>query len=159
MRNKESGFTPPLKSAAKYLRKAQPSSRAGFIALIATIVISSLLVATAFTLSMTSFFARSSLLENEYKERSIALAEACVDEALLRLANNPSYDPIVAADGVMSVGASTCTITSVQHDFPIAGQETIKTKGIFQHSVTNIQVVAHNIDLSIVSWIEIPFIP
>ena len=121
----------------------------GFIALIATIVIASLLVAVAFRLSMTNFFARLSLLENEYKERSNALAEACADTALLKRATNSGY----IGNETIPVGSSACSI------FPIVlvgGNITIQTKGIFQHAVTNINIVANNTNLSIVSWTEIP---
>ena len=123
--------------------------QSGFIALIATVVISSMLVATAFTLSMTSFFARSTLLESEYKERSIALAEACVDTALLKRANDSSY----SGSETIPVGTDSCSIFPI---VSVSGQITIKTKAIFRNSVTNMQVVANDSDLSIASWGEVP---
>ena len=63
----------------------------GFVALITAIILSFILIIVTTTLNQTSFFTRSILLDSEYKERGAALAEACVDVARLKLANDPLY--------------------------------------------------------------------
>ena len=124
----------------------------GYIALIATIVIFSLLTAIAVTLSMTSFFVRSTLLESEYKERSIALAEACADTALLKRAANPAY----VGNEIIPVNPASCTILPIITGPPLPpGEIGIKTKAIFQNAVTNMCVVANDTDLAIISWREV----
>jgi hypothetical protein len=134
------------------------NSNGGFIALITAIVISILLISITFTLSFASFFGRFNILSSEFKEKSSGLAEACVDVALLKLANDPSYGPMAGGDIVM-IGSDSCKIISVQQGTPVAGQLTIKTQAVFHDSYTNIKVVANSSNLSIVSWEEVPVLP
>lgn len=128
----------------------------GYIALISTIIISVLLLTITTALSFSGFFVRFNVLGSEYKERSNGLAEACGDEALLKLANDPGY---IGPDLNWPVGSDHCDIISVQSDIPAVGQSTILTKGNFQGSITNLKIIVNSTDLSIVSWEEIPCIP
>ena len=117
----------------------------GFVALITAIILSAILLIVTTTLNQTSFFTRSILLDSEYKERSAALAEACVDVARLKLANNPTYP---GNEPSIPVGSELCEIK------PISGN-TIEAKGIYRESVTNLRVIFNPSDISIVSWEEI----
>lgn len=125
----------------------------GFIALISAIIISAVLITITFTLSASSFFTRFNILSSEFKERSAALAEACGDIALLKLAQVPTY----SGNETVTIGSDTCSI------FPIppatGGQITVSAKAIFQRVVTNIKIVANTADLSIISWEEMPNLP
>ena len=121
----------------------------GFIALMTAIVFSFVLMITAATLSQTSFFSRAEILDAEYKERSSALAEACVDTALLKLAVDPSY----TGPETVSVGSDTCEIVSV------TGLDTIRTRAEFppgtnQAAATNLEVQVDASNLSVISWNE-----
>ncbi|MBI4050590.1 MAG: hypothetical protein HY396_01295 [Candidatus Doudnabacteria bacterium] len=121
----------------------------GFIALMSAIIVSVLLIAITFTLSFTGFYSRFNVLDSEYKERSIGLAEACADTALLKKATDPAY----TVPETINVGTDTCDIISVADN---GTQVTIKTRAVFQKSFTNIEVVANSDDLSIISWDECP---
>src|SRR3989344_619469 len=90
------------------LKKHQKDS--GFVALITAIILSVILLVVTITLSQTSFLTRSILLDSEFKERSTALAEACVDVAILRISMTPGYS---ATNEDVSIGTETCTIVSV----------------------------------------------
>ena len=92
----------------------------GYVALMAAIVIMLLLILLSTTLSLTGFFARFDILNAEYKERSIALAEACGDSALINLANNPAYVPPAGGDYV-AVNNDKCEIVSISP--PAGGQD------------------------------------
>lgn len=59
------------------------------------IVISAVLLMVAVTGSFTGFFARSNILDSELKKRSEAAAGACADQAILLLANDPSYSATI----------------------------------------------------------------
>jgi hypothetical protein len=120
----------------------------GFIALISAIIISLLLLTIVVALNLTGFLGRFNILDSEYKERSVSLAEACVDTALLNLANNLNYT------GPVNIGVDTCNILTVQANTPVAGQTTVKTKAIFQKATTNLEIVVNSSDLSVVSWKE-----
>ena len=125
----------------------------GFIALISAIIISVLLLVITVTVSMTGILARFSVLDAESKERSIALAEACADNAILKLATNIDY-ALLATDHNIPVGSDTCDIVSISPAPPRSGLITIKTQGIFNKAYTNIKAVIDSDDFTISSWGE-----
>lgn len=125
----------------------------GFIALITAIALTLILLVVTVTLNQTGFFTRSTLLDAEYKERSSALAEACVDTALLKLAADPTY----TGPDTVAVGSDSCDIISVSP--PGSPTRTIQTRAVFQEAATNLEVVINDSDLSVVSWNELPSFP
>lgn len=124
-------------------------NQSGYIALVSTIIISVLLMAVSFATSSSGFFGRFNILNAEFKERSLALAEACVDTALLKLAQNQSY----AGNENISMGNDQCSVLPIE---TLSGQKIIKTKAIFQSSVTNLKITVQASDLSVISWEEVP---
>ena len=86
----------------KFLTMRVPLYKRGFVALITAIILSLILIVITVTLNQSGFFTRSILVDSENKERSVGLAEACVDVAILRLANDPTY-----AGGAPSVNVGT----------------------------------------------------
>jgi len=123
--------------------------QSGYIALVSSIIISILLLAVTFAVSSNNFSSRFNVLNAEFKERSLALAEACVDTALLKLAQNPSY----SGNESISVGNDQCSILAIE---TLPGQKIIKTKAIFQNSFTNLKITVQASDLSVISWEEVP---
>ena len=61
-------------------------TNSGFIALFSVIIISFVLLIVAVTLNFTGFSGRFNILDSESKERSNALAEACIDSGRLAIA-------------------------------------------------------------------------
>jgi len=127
----------------------QNQQESGFIALITAITLSLILILVAAALNQTEFFTRSAAQDAEYKEKSFSLAEACADEALLKLAANPAY----AGGETIPIDSDTCTVRPID---PTLDPITIETKAAFQDSITNLRVKAKNSDLSVQSWDELP---
>lgn len=125
------------------MRKVKKDS--GFVALITAIILTAILLTITVTLNQTSFFTRGILLDSEYKERSAALAEACVDVARLKLANDLSY----SGNETVNISDSQCRIR------PIASK-VIETTATSSQSVTNLRVIINPSDISVVSWNELP---
>lgn len=132
--------------------------RKGFVALITAIVLSVILMTVTVSLNQVGFLARSEVLDSEYKDRSSALAEACVDTALLKLANDPAYT--VTTPTSVTVGSDTCSIDSVG---TVGTQIAINTSAVFplpsitsQGAFTRLQIVVNSSDLTVVSWNEVP---
>jgi len=119
----------------------------GFIALTSVIVISVLLLAITVRLGFSAFFNRLDVLDSESKERSSALAEACVDTAILNIARNAAYNP---SNQVVAVGSDQCTIVSVTSS---GSQKIIKTQAVINKAYTNLKI-SINSDFSINSWDE-----
>ena len=143
----------------RVLKSVMPRKN-GFIALITAIVLSVILLTVAVALNQIGFLTRSEVLDSEYKNRSFALAEACVDTALLKLAGNPSYS---GGEPSIAVGSDACAIGVVSQNTPSAGQTTINTSAVFpatsvtsQNAVTRLQIIVNSSDLSLISWDEVP---
>jgi len=131
--------------------------QSGYVALMSAIVISFLLIAITVSLGLNGFFGRFNILDSESKERSSALAEACVDAAILDAANG-IYHATPAPP--VPVGSDNCTIVLSQLDAPSPGETLIKTQACINKSFTNIEVVIKSNTFDVISWIELPnFIP
>ncbi|MEK7117846.1 MAG: hypothetical protein AAB861_03680 [Patescibacteria group bacterium] len=126
------------------------NNKKGFVALITAIILSLILIVITVTLNQSGFFTRSIILDSEYKERSVGLAEACVDVALLRLANDPTY---AGGPPAVNIGAEQCNIATIA---PPGTEYRIKTWAVVNSATTNLCVVANTSDLSIKSWNELP---
>lgn len=126
--------------------------QSGFVALMSVIIILAVLLMVSASISFTSFSSRFNVSDAEYKKRSSALAEACLNAELLKLAQGSTY----ANGSIVNVGGDSCTIVST--DYP-SNPTTIKTQGVFppaqpQRSFTNLTVVASSTGLSVISWVE-----
>ncbi len=67
------------------------NSHKGFIALMSAVIISVVLLLTVVTGALSGIFARSNVLDAELKTRSRAVADACLEQARLLIANNSAY--------------------------------------------------------------------
>lgn len=94
----------------------QKQNTRGFIALMSSVIISTVLLGLALTAGASGAFSRFDALNAEYKRVSLALAESCANSALLKIAQNYNYAPAgeVVTIGVDGQGRTeTCTIKSV----------------------------------------------
>ena len=132
------------------------SPQQGFIALMSAIIIATILLLVATTGGLTGIFARGDALDAELKARSVAAADACVDQALLALANDPGYtanpNPVFTLNAL-----DKCTILSVVTAGGLSTTTVRATSGVgATPATTNLQVVAKTHDLIILSWREVP---
>ncbi|MDP3954244.1 MAG: hypothetical protein Q8Q06_02405 [bacterium] len=125
------------------------NNQEGFIALVSAIVISLVLMAIVFSLSFRGFFGRFNLLDSEFKERSIAVAEACGDNALLRLAQDINY----AGSESFDIGDDTCKVLPINN---ILSPRVIYATANVYSAVTNLKITVDEATLSVSSWQEIP---
>lgn len=122
----------------------------GFMALMSAIIISILLLAISLTVSLTGFFSRFNIVDSEFKQRSMTLAEACVDAALLNFAKDPSYNP---SNESVTIGSDQCKIIA---KIVLGAETTFRTQAIVNKSYTNLQVTVHTVSLAIIRWEEVP---
>ncbi len=111
----------------------------GFIALMSAVIISAIIMGILFTVNRTSFYARFDALDGEHKYRANSLAESCASRALLRLAEDYSYDP---SDEVIATDEGSCSIASVLPHSPRTGSSsnlTINTEGSYKNTFSNFQ--------------------
>jgi len=140
-----------------YLKKSAVQHNAGFIALISAIIITVVLLTLVVSVSFTGFFGRFDILGSETKEISQGLAEACIETAIIKHAQDNTYagnnDPI-------PVGENECTIVSIT---PVgSGNILIRAQGKFPKdgllpAFTNLEVELNpSNDYSVVFWTEVP---
>jgi hypothetical protein len=104
----------------------------GFAALISVIIIAAVLMAVTFSLSANAFFLRFNVLDAESKKISLALAESCLQTAMLDLAKGSLTVP-----QIVNVGSLTCKICDKSGANPI----TLKTRAVYGNSFSNLTVV------------------
>ena len=120
----------------------------GYIALISAIIITLILVTITLILNLGGFLGRFNILDGEYKETSIGLAEACVDSAILQITKGV----IPASCTKIMVGSNFCNIISVTGSNPAI----IKTQAEYKKSYTNL-IVAIDSSGTINYWKEYPY--
>ncbi|OGZ06580.1 MAG: hypothetical protein A2762_00570 [Candidatus Lloydbacteria bacterium RIFCSPHIGHO2_01_FULL_54_11] len=137
-------------------------SQTGFIALVSVILITFVLITFTVSIGLSGFLGRANQLDSEFKEQSIASAEACVEKATADLvAGNPTTGAVTFGGG-----AYTCTVVSITADTPNAGETTIKSQGIYpitppltRSSYTNLVVVVDSTTQAVLSWREYATMP
>lgn len=143
------------------------STTSGFVALMSVVIISAILLTLVFTLGLSSFFNRFDALDAENKRISLGLAEACVNVAMLKIAQDFDYGTSIPASGeCVSVGdtcpagagaqtSKTCKICSVVTS---AGQSAINVRAVYSQTYSNIVtgVILGGNNFTITSWTESP---
>jgi hypothetical protein len=120
----------------------------GFIALMSSIIISVILILIIMNSSFTGFYSRMNILDSEVKERSSALADACIDIALLGFAQNPLYSGNVT----VPVNDKTCYISTVTSTL---AEKTFTVRGIYMNSYTNLKITVDATTFAIISVEEV----
>jgi hypothetical protein len=119
----------------------------GFMALLSAIIISAVLLLSMVQIGSASFFTRSNILDYELKEKSLALAEGCMEVARLRLTIDPGY----GGHETLGIGDSTCQVGAVA---TAAGKITVNVKADDDHHVTELEIVFNRADMAIISYEE-----
>lgn len=124
--------------------------KSGFVALMSVIIISAILLILAVTLSSSSIFERYDILSSEMKEKSLSNAEACIDEALLILANDETH---TSTTTTTLTSNDNCTIGPI----PGAGNPRIFYVTSNRNGyTTNIKTSVNPLTISVNYWEEIP---
>ena len=124
------------------------SSRGGYVAVTAAIIIMAIMVVIVFVIGTSSFFSRDAISNTHFKEKSIALAEGCVQVAFFRIAENPTY----AGGETVTVDGDPCRIISV---IASGTSKIITVSSTFQTAHSNFRVSIHQGTFSLVNWEEL----
>lgn len=143
------------------------AKQSGYVALMATLIISAALLGLTITVSSAGFFTRASILEDEYKQNSLVLANSCANTALLALALNFNYQPS-DSNKTISVNSDSCVIDSVTQDQQNIELKTITVHAQYREAFTNLIITAAvqnpsqlppsplPPNIAITSWEEVP---
>lgn len=120
----------------------------GFIALMSAVIISAVLLLVVISGGLTGFFSRSNVLDSELKSRSRGVAEACLEQALLLITNNPSYDE-TEYQSFNDLDACELEVT------PSGGTSDITVQGSSTRAVTNLVATYDNVNHVLLDWAEV----
>jgi len=123
------------------------SSESGFVVLISTMILSAILLAMVFSVSFSGFFTRFNLLDSENKERSLSLAEACANLAILKRFEDSSY----LGNETLVIGSEKCKVRLIMVPSDIIIETTASKSGSF----SNIRVNLNPVTFSITRWREV----
>jgi hypothetical protein len=133
------------------------NKQSGFIALTSAIIISVILTTIVFTISFTSFSSRINISGTEFKEKSMSLAEACIDNVILKLQGNEEYTPDISGD-LVQIGADYCTVVSINP--PLSWPKIVTIQATYpdsgsKRSYSNLEIqVSKPSDEVIIDYIE-----
>jgi hypothetical protein len=146
----------------------------GYVALMATIIISAVLLILSVGGSEVGARARFDILGTEAKEQSLALGEACKDQTLATLLSDPSY----MGNATTTSPVGTCYIFPILLNTPTTGVVTLKIQSRVRNSFSNLEyeIALNNIHLDTTplppgavsppnpsvhlnSWKELPTLP
>ena len=123
----------------------------GFIALMSAIIISGVLLMVAAAGSLAGFYTRSNVVDTELKERSVAAADACADQALVGLAVDQNY----AGNEARALNSlDVCKISAVTTSGTLKKFTVQATSSAM--AVTNLQITYSTTTQSVLSWLEVP---
>lgn len=123
--------------------------QSGYIALMVTVIISSILLITITAIGAQAALHRFNVANTEEKIQSRYLANSCAYQALVNFA----YDNIYIGNESLEVASGeSCSIENIPP--PSNGSLIIKTKAeINQHNAEDTLIININ-DLSVISWQE-----
>ena len=128
----------------------------GYIALLSIVIVSAVLLIMTISVSATSVLGRVNILDYQYKQVSTALAEGCINTAILKSIHNPGYNPI---NELVSIGLDYCAIVSIT---TLGSEKVIHAQGVYpssgnNRSYTNLEarIIINQNSLAINSWSEL----
>ena len=123
------------------------TNQQGYVALTSVIFMSLLLVTITVVLSIINYYSRYNILESEFKERSVAQAESCIDKAVYNVLTG------VVVTYPKTYSDLGCTVESAVS----AGSNfNVLVTGDYQNSKTKLQVQLNSANsYKVVTWQEL----
>ena len=112
------------------------------------IIISAILLIIATTGSLTGFNGRSNILDSELKNRSLAVADACADQAFLLIINDAAYTGLTALT-LNSLDSCRVLVTGT-------ASKNIRIQATSSTAITNLQIQYDLTTHTVSTWQEIP---
>lgn len=120
----------------------------GYIAITTAIILSLMVMVVAISLGSANLFTRLDVLDFYNKQTSYGVARSCLNDALLKLAMNPSY----TGSETIAVSSWECTIQAI---VTAGSNKVIKAHAAVNGATTNLQLTVVSATLSTVSLEEL----
>ena len=141
-----------MQNKNRYIAHKQKRQKGGYIALISVVIVSGLMLIVAVGLSLRSMGDLDLSSAGESAARARALANACAEEAIVKLKGNLSYS---GNETIIVDGSDSCTIVTVLGSGNT--NRTIETQALVGLYTKKIQVSVLSLRPALVisSWAEI----
>ena len=106
--------------------------------LASVIILSAILALVAASIGYIAYASRLNILENEYKEQSMNLAESCLGYVILNLRTDPDFAP---PRGGLQVRVSQDNFCLVAKVVSQGAERRVLVQGKYQNSFTNLSAV------------------
>lgn len=120
----------------------------GYIAIVSAVIITIVILTIVVSFSSSNFLGRFDSGFFEVKDSTRAIAEGCIEKALLELSNDEAY----TGNESVSVASSTCTIRPILSG---AGTKTIQTSATISDKTTNLELVVDEATFEAISFEEV----
>ena len=120
----------------------------GYLAITAALILSFLILAIVSASGSAALFSRDNNLDFELKKSSYFLARACLEYALIKLADSPSY----AGNETRDIDSDQCEVVSVETS---GSNKIIKARSQVSGATTNLRLTVVTQNLSTVSLEEV----
>lgn len=129
------------------------SKQKGFVALMTALIVSVSLLILVLAVGFESYYTRFSIFESDLKEKSIYLAEACVQEAILELSKDSGFS---GGGSAKNLASGQCIIDAVT----VSGtnERLIEVTASSSEAFTHLEVevdISSAPDISITRWQEV----
>lgn len=119
----------------------------GYLAITTALILSFLILAIVTVSGSTALFSRDNNLDFELKKNSYFLARSCLEYALIKLADSPSY----TGNETRDIDSDQCSVISVETS---GSNKVIKARSEVLGATTNLILTVATINLSTVSLEE-----
>jgi len=127
--------------------KKRFDSKKGYVALMATLIISFVLLSVSITTNFESFQSLSGALNRELKEISLNLAESCLDQAIVISIQSPNWQ-LPEGGKRLDIEEYSCLIIKTERQDSLI---TIETQGQAGHVFTSLRAIFDEENFKIIS--------
>lgn len=120
----------------------------GYIAIVSSVIISLVMMIVAISVGSSNLLSRGSVNDFQIKLLSHTIARSCLNYALFRLADYPSY----VGNETVTVSSYTCTLYTITTSAP---NKVISAKASINGITTYLRLTANSTTLSTVSLEEL----
>lgn len=134
-----------------FTRFSRKYNKRGYVALMAVLIISFILLSISITTSFVNFYNISGILNRELKEISYNTALACLDQAVVKVIQSSNWRPGLKGVSI-NLGDYSCSILKIEKQ---SNDFVIETESQVRGVKTNIKAIFDKEDIKLISIEEI----
>lgn len=127
------------------MNKYPPSHTTGFVALMAAVVISLVLLLLTIEVGTVGWYTRFDVLDREFKAQSVTLAHSCLERAVVQLVADTSY----RGDATSTAAYGSCYIFPITLPLESPGRLQLQVRAVVSNAYTTLVAVYNMHDIQV----------